>query len=560
VADITSGLAPGTNVGGFVIEALLGAGGIATVYRAYEPSLHRRVALKLLAPELTADHDFARQFRDESLHAAQLQHPDIVTVYEVGRDGDESFVAMRLVTGSTLESMLARRGQLRATDALAILERAAAILDHAHQRGFVHGDLKPSNIFLEHGGQVSLADFGPSKATVMAASRNSPSIDRPLYLAPEQAAGREVDARSDLFSFACIAFECLTGKGPYRRDEVAGFVRTRAAFTVPSAAARAPGLPAAVDAVFERALATEPANRPSSATELVDGLRNALALGSATAGAPAPDPDTTAAATTGTDPSLLPSRASRTRRTPARPGARRWLVIVVGVAVLAALVGAALFSFGSGGGNTTTTSAAALRVTRTPLIFSAPLDGTDAGFVDNVGRATANGTVVKAVPGALELSVGRGGDAGRDLRTTAGVVDYILAIDLAVTPGSQVTADIGLRWAPDSKVGELLRIDTIEGHATFARFERGATPAQSRILAVGDQVQLRGITTGRVQHLAILVRGPRLELYRDGVRLVSTADGKMPSAPTSPGIDVLGQPGGGTVRILGLQLRGAPPD
>jgi hypothetical protein len=254
-------------------------------------------------------------------------------------------------------------------------------------------------------------------------------------------------------------------------------------------------------------LSTKPASVPSSGALKISGVRV-----------------TRSAATTGTDPSLLPSRASRTRRTPARPGARRWLVIVVGVAVLAALVGAALFSFGSGGGNTTTTSAAALRVTRTPLIFSAPLDGTDAGFVDNVGRATANGTVVKAVPGALELSVGRGGDAGRDLRTTAGVVDYILAIDLAVTPGSQVTADIGLRWAPDSKVGELLRIDTIEGHATFARFERGATPAQSRILAVGDQVQLRGITTGRVQHLAILVRGPRLELYRDGVRLVSTAD------------------------------------
>jgi serine/threonine-protein kinase len=544
VADITSGLAPGTNVGSFVIEALLGAGNIATVYRAYEPSLHRRVALKLLAPELAADHDFARRFRDESLHAAQLQHPDIVTVYEVGRDGDESFVAMRLVTGSTLESMIARRGQLRPTDALAVLERAAGILDHAHQRGFVHGDLKPSNIFLEQGGQVSLSDFGPSKATVTVASPNSLSVDRPMYLAPEQAAGREVDARSDLFSFACIAFECLTGEAPYRRDEVAAFVRARAPFTVPSATARASGLPAAVDAVFERALATEPAKRPSSATDLVGGLRSALALGVGSAPA--------------AEPSLLPNRAPRTGRTPTRPRTPRWLVVVVGVAVLAALIGgAALFSFGSGGGGTTTTSAAALDLTRTPVIFSAPLDGTDAGFVDNFGRAAASTTVVSAAPGALQLSVGPGGDAGRDLRT-AGVVDYVLAVDLAVTPGSRVKADIGLRWTVDSKVGDLLRIDTVEGNATFARFERGATPPQSRILAVGDQVQLPGVTTGRVQHLAILVRGARLELYRDGVRLVSTADAKMPSAPTSPGIDVLGVPGGGTVRILGLQLRAAP--
>src|SRR5205807_2457108 len=170
----------------------------------------------------------------------------------------------------------------------------------------------------------------------------------------------------------------------------------------------------------------------------------------------------------------------------------------------------------------------------------------------------ANATVA-GVPGALELSVTKGGDAGREFALDRGVVDYLLGIDFSVTPGSRVAIDVSLRWTADAQIGELLRIDTVEGRATFARFERGATPAQSRILAVGTTVPLPGLTAGRLQHLVVVVRGSKLDLYRDGAQVVSTGDPKMPNAPTLPGIDVLGVPDKGTLRLQGVQLRAAPP-
>jgi hypothetical protein len=235
--------------------------------------------------------------------------------------------------------------------------------------------------------------------------------------------------------------------------------------------------------------------------------------------------------------------------------------LAAGVVLIALAGGVALFAFGSGrndANDTGTGSSSNLVIDRNPLIFRAPLDGGATGFADHVGRPPTNASVT-GMPGALEFTAGKGGDAGRELALKSGVVDYILAVDFTVTPGSRAKIDIGVRWTPDSKVGELLRIDTVEAHATFARFERGATPAQSRILAVGDTVRLPGLTSGRAQHLAVVVRGRTLQLYRDGEQVISTADPKMPTSPTVPGIDVLGVPDRGTMRLTGLQLRTAPP-
>jgi hypothetical protein len=157
------------------------------------------------------------------------------------------------------------------------------------------------------------------------------------------------------------------------------------------------------------------------------------------------------------------------------------------VVLLAALIGGiALLSFGSGGNNSPTLST--LAVNRTRVVFRAPLDNTASGFVDRTGRLPGDANV-RPVPGALELTAGPGGDAGRDLALPTGVVDYLLAADIAVVPGSQVKLDFGLRWSRDSRVGDLLRIDAVEGTATFARFEKGATSSQSRIIAVGDPGQ-----------------------------------------------------------------------
>jgi hypothetical protein len=437
--------------------------------------------------------------------------------------------------------MIARRGRLPPADALAILERVAPTLDHAHGLGLVHGDLKPSNIFLEQGGHVSLADFGASKATMGAAANTDVSLAaRPMYLAPEQVVTREVNASSDVFSLACVAFECLTGAPPYHLDDVARFAAARAPVAVPSAAVRAPGLPPAVDAVFEHALAADPDDRPASATDFVGALRDAVEGGAVP------------------EPALLPIRPPAERPVqPRERGTRSALLVAAAVVALAALIAGVAF-FAAGSGDKTATTPPTLTLDGTRLLFSAALNSTEAGFVDSSGRSALNASV-RGVPGALELSVKRGGDAGRDLAVNPGVVDYLLGLDVAVVPGAQVKFDVGLRWAPGAKVGDLLRIDAVEGNATFARFEQGATAAQSRIIAVGDQVKLPGLTTGGVQHLAIVVRGTTMQLYRDSVRLMSSTDPRIPTAPTAPGMDVLGVPGGGTVRVLGVQVRSLPP-
>jgi serine/threonine protein kinase len=212
-----SGLAAGTELAGYRIEVLLGRGGMGVVYRAHDLTLDRKVALKLLAPELAEDVRFRERFLRESRLAASLDHPAIIPIYDAGEVAGRLYIAMRLVEGTDLKRLLGDEGVLEPERALGLLEQVADALDTAHERGLVHRDVKPSNVLVDGRGHSYLADFGLSRrleeqAVGLGAGRSLGTVD---YVAPEQIRGDELDGRADLYSLGCLLYECLAGKPPF---------------------------------------------------------------------------------------------------------------------------------------------------------------------------------------------------------------------------------------------------------------------------------------------------------------------------------------------------------
>lgn len=268
---------------GYRIEAVIGRGGVGTVYRAVQTSLQRDVALKLLPPDRAADLAFRDRFVEESILTASLEHPHIVPVYDAGEVADVLYIAMRYVPGSDLQAMIRREGHLSAHASVAILEQVAAALDAAHAAGLVHRDVKPSNVLIavDHDAEQPLhawlGDFGLSRRLT---DPEEASTERPLgtvhYMAPEQIRGDRVDAQSDIYSLGCLLYECLSGAVPFSHTSVAGVLYAHLESTPPTVSDLGLGLPPALDDVIAAALAKDPADRPRTATELARSAARAL--------------------------------------------------------------------------------------------------------------------------------------------------------------------------------------------------------------------------------------------------------------------------------------------
>jgi YVTN family beta-propeller protein len=277
----------GTELAGYRIERVLGRGGMSVVYLAHDPRLKRNVALKLLAPGLAEDDGFRVRFLRESQLAASLDHPNVVPVYEAGEVDGLLYIAMRYVPGTDLRALLRAEGSLVSERALALVAQVAGALDAAHERGLVHRDVKPSNVLLtgdagkEH---CYLADFGLSTSasdrSVADPGKIVGTID---YVAPEQIRGVEVDGRADVYSLACMLYECLVGDVPFRRSSDVAVIYAHLEEPLPNATEQAPTLPPAMDAVLERGTAKLPDERWQTCAELVDAARSALDDGVATA-------------------------------------------------------------------------------------------------------------------------------------------------------------------------------------------------------------------------------------------------------------------------------------
>jgi outer membrane protein assembly factor BamB len=256
---------------------------MGVVYRAVDRHLARAVALKVLAPELVHDEASRERILRESQLAASLDHPNVIPVYAAGEADGHTYIAMRLVEGSDLRSVLQRDGRLDPARAIGIVAQVASALDAAHARGLVHRDVKPSNVLIdaqqgrEH---CYLADFG---ITTSLSDGQQVDISQRLlgtlaYVAPEHVRGDPVDARADVYSLGCLLFECLTGEVPFDRDSDIAVVFAHLEEPPPRPSERVQGLPAELDAVILRALAKQPDARQATCGELVDDARRALAL------------------------------------------------------------------------------------------------------------------------------------------------------------------------------------------------------------------------------------------------------------------------------------------
>ncbi len=254
---------------------------MSVVYRAEDLRLKRRVALKLMAPELAGDERFRERFLRESELAASIDHPSIVPIYEAGEVEGQLYIAMRYVEGTDLKALLRAEGALEPGRALALLEQVGNALDAAHQRGLVHRDVKPANVLVsvqagrEH---CYLSDFGLTKqaSSESGLTESGQFVGTAEYIAPEQIERGRVDGRADVYSLGCILFQCLTGEVPYPGERLMAVLWAHVNEPPPAASERNPELPAAVDPVIARALAKAPEQRYPSCAELIDAARDAL--------------------------------------------------------------------------------------------------------------------------------------------------------------------------------------------------------------------------------------------------------------------------------------------
>ncbi len=282
-------------LGDYRVLRRIGGGGMGLVFEAEDLALGRRVALKVLRPELS-DEEFRQRFLREARTAASVPHDHIVTIYQVGVDNGVPFLAMEYLRGESLEARLRRDGWLPLAEALGIARQAAEGLAVAHDRGLIHRDVKPDNLWLEAGtsgpaGRVKLLDFGLARPAHGPSDLTAPgqAVGTPGYMAPEVVYGLPVDGRADLYSLGCVLYRMLTGKTPFADEglDTRGMLQAAAGRDVPPAERLAPGLPAPVAALLHDLLARDPAARPPTARAVIARLRELERSSAVPAEAPA---------------------------------------------------------------------------------------------------------------------------------------------------------------------------------------------------------------------------------------------------------------------------------
>jgi len=318
------------SIGRYEIREELGRGGMGVVYLAEDSRLDRQVALKLLNQQLSADPSFAARFEQEARTVAGLSHTAIVSLYDFGEADGWLYLVMPYMQGGTLKEAIARK-PLSPERALNVLTRIGGALDKAHSQGIVHRDLKPANILLDQEEQPYLSDVGIVK---MAQGEAEPLTDtgRTLgtfaYMSPEQVMGEALDGRSDLYALGLILYEMLTGKHPFAQATTDGAMAVaQTGQAAPDIALDNPALPAGCQAVIEKALAKDPADRYASGSEMATAFKAALAG------------KVTAARATG---AARPPAGEKKRKMPA------WLFVVAGLAIIAAIAAGAFALGGSG--------------------------------------------------------------------------------------------------------------------------------------------------------------------------------------------------------------------
>lgn len=266
--------------GRYVVEEIVGTGGMAVVYRAWDKKKKRIVAVKVLRPEYEGDFEFVRRFSREAEAASKVSHENIVNMYDVGIDGETRYIVMEYVDGETLKDMIRDLGHLSPDAVVRMGIRILAAVDHAHRSGIVHRDIKPQNILVDREGKVKVADFGIARLKAQQTTRvvdaNTSALGSVHYLSPEQASGEVADEKSDLYSVGVVLYEMLTGSVPFDGDTAVSIALKHVSEEPKSMRTLDPTISKALDEVVLHALRKAPEERYQTAAEMAMDLRKAL--------------------------------------------------------------------------------------------------------------------------------------------------------------------------------------------------------------------------------------------------------------------------------------------
>jgi beta-lactam-binding protein with PASTA domain/predicted Ser/Thr protein kinase len=320
--------------GRYRVEARIGSGGMAEVFRGTDTVLDRTVAIKLLLPQFARDAGFVARFSREAQAAARLNHPDIVGVYDTGTDGDTKFIVMEFIEGRTLADFLGGGKRPTTVQGVDLAQRVAQALSAAHAQGIVHRDIKPANVMVTRDGSLKVMDFGIARmSTDITAPQTSSVLGTPTYLSPEQAQGQPVDARSDIYSLGILLYELLVGRPPFTGDSPVAIAYKQVNETPVPPSQLNPDVPPRLDAVVMKALAKNPANRYQTAESLYEDLERVKR---------GQDVEATPLLPAGGDATQVISRPQATQVLPPQeeqPGSGRkvWLGVLIGILIVGIL-------------------------------------------------------------------------------------------------------------------------------------------------------------------------------------------------------------------------------
>ncbi|PKN95529.1 MAG: hypothetical protein CVU44_02245 [Chloroflexi bacterium HGW-Chloroflexi-6] len=474
------------NIGRYEVKSELGRGGMATVYKAYDPRFEREVAVKVLPREMLHDPQFRVRFEREAKTVASLEHPAIVPVYDVGEEDGQPYFVMRYMMGGSLSERI-DAGSLSIRDTAKLIERLASALDDAHAKGIVHRDLKPGNILFDHIGEPYISDFGIAK---IAQSQGTATVTgggivgTPAYMSPEQAQGDKVDGRSDIYALGVIVFEMLTGRQPYEADTPMAVVVKHITDPVPHILDVNPNLPSDLEHVIERAMAKNRDDRYATAREFASELM---------------------AVSRGESPTIAPVTANKTQkiadktrqvaaptRISARPEAKAafpvWILFLGGAILFLGVLGGAGFFILSGafpGALAATSTATFTAPTETLPATEAVLPVEEPTATTEIPSPTPEQATPTASPEPVAVGIG-GADMLAFVANNEVQVMNLDGSDLrALTNDGVPKTD--LQWLPDGK---------------------------SLVYIAGKNIQLVEAETGRVDVLAAFSSSSLLDAFR----------------------------------------------